>query len=163
MAASFWTELSESDVTKQIKGYLEARGWRIKRNQRTVVPGQFQAGEPGEPDLLAIRYLENGVALVLWIELKSPTDKRKCRCAQRKRGLCTPCAQEDWRTREIQRGGIVWRVDNLQKFADRYSATFGWVDAKENGRAQYSSTPKNLGTQSVSNLTENQVESKRNA
>lgn len=36
--------VSEADVTKQIKGFFEWRGWRIKRNQRTVVSGQFQAG-----------------------------------------------------------------------------------------------------------------------
>src|SRR6516164_1724905 len=104
--------LVESDITRQVKDFMVAHGWRSIRNQRMVLPGTFQTGEPGMPDMVFIRYLQNGVALVLWVEFKKPGDNRKCTCVKNAgtRRRCTVCDQKAWRDRERQRGGIVWTV-----------------------------------------------------
>lgn len=131
-------KLSESDITGQIKDFLSHRGWRAIRHQRTVVPGAFQAGEPGMPDFLFLRYLERGYGLVLWVELKRPSDRRKCRCLQNAgtRKRCTVCDQANWRKREEGRGAKVWRVDDLEWFAEEYQREYGWLHRGATGRGQ---------------------------
>lgn len=130
--------LDESQITKQVKDFMLAHGWRSVRMQRTVVPGQFQSGEPGMPDMLFIRYLENAVSLTLWVEFKTPQDRRKCRCAQilgtKKR--CTVCDQAKWRDRERRAGGAVWLVDDLGRFIDAYDRQYGWLHSGDSGRGQ---------------------------
>lgn len=124
-------QLLEADVTQQVKDFLQAKRWRVVRHQRTVVPGQFQSGEPGIPDLQAIYYLREGTGVILWLELKGPRDKRVCNCAWRvkahKKGKCGVCLQADWQTRERSRGAQVWVVDNFEKFERQYYAAFGWL------------------------------------
>lgn len=124
-------KLREADVTAQVKLFMEHRGWRLVRNQRTVVPGQFQAGEPGIPDYLALRYLENGVVLAIWIELKRPGARGDCRCAARTRGLCTTCAQREWRVREQRRGAVVVRVDDIASFDRWYQTGYAWLHGSD--------------------------------
>ena len=49
-------KVQEREVTHAVKHYLELRGWRAIRFQRTVVMGAFQAGEPGQADYLFVKY-----------------------------------------------------------------------------------------------------------
>ena len=130
--------LSESDITAQVKGFLEARNWRAIRMQRAVVPGAFQSGEPGIPDFLFVRYLDNGVALALWLEFKSPRDRRKCRCLEIRgtRKRCTVCDQHNWQQREKARGARVWRVDDLDRFSAQYEQAYGWLHKGDSARGQ---------------------------
>jgi hypothetical protein len=111
-------KLLERQVTKQIRDYMKARGWRPIRMQRTVMPGQFQTGEPGIPDYLFVRYLRPGIATALWIELKRPGG-----------GKLRP-QQREWISRELQRGALVWIVDDFDEFCAAYSGTFGWLHGK---------------------------------
>lgn len=127
-------DILEADVSSQVKDFLQAKQWRVVRHQRTVVPRQFQSGEPGIPDLQAIYYLgavRHGLTVTLWCEVKGPRDKRKCNCVWRlkanKRGKCGVCLQADWQARERSRGAQVWVVDELSNFITRYDAMFGWL------------------------------------
>lgn len=129
-----YTNLLEADVSQQVSDFLRAKGWRLKRNQRTVVAGSFQAGEPGEADLTALHYLGSvrpGLAVILHIEVKGPRDKRVCNCAWRlkanKRGKCGVCLQADWQARERSRGATVWVVDDFVKFEAAYQGSFAWL------------------------------------
>lgn len=124
----------EADVSGQVCDFLRMKGWRLKRNQRTVIPGQFQSGEPGEADVTAIYYLGSvrpGLAAVLHVEVKGPRDKRACNCAWRlkanKRGKCGVCLQADWQARERSRGATVWVVNNFVDFEENYQRAFGWL------------------------------------
>lgn len=115
-------KLVERDIVAQVVPYLTNRGWRAVRMQRTVMPGQFQAGEPGMPDYLFLRYLavEGSVARgMLWIEFKGPNDKRKCKCKGVGR-KCTICAQAEWKRKEQIRGGTVLEVSDLDAFIAWY-------------------------------------------
>lgn len=125
-------KLSEADVTLQIRGFLEAKNWRIIRFQRTVVPGQFSTHEPGTPDLAGIFYVKDqsipGAAVVLWIEMKKKDARPQCRCATKKaRQRCTACDQAAWRQRERARGAVVWTVDSIEWFTRAYDSTFGYL------------------------------------
>ncbi len=103
-------KLLERDVTKQVKDFLESRGWRGVRMQRTIVRGQFQTGEPGMADFLFVHYLSGKH---LWIEFKRPGD-----------GRVSP-VQKDWQHAERSRGAHVWVVDNLDEFEGDYEEVFG--------------------------------------
>ena len=108
----------ERDVTKRVKEYLELRGWRGVRFQRTVIPSQFQSGEPGQADFLFVRYKKlpdgNPSAAVdlIWIEFKANT------------GHLGP-KQVAWIEREKGRGAVVEVVDDPDSFKIWYEATFG--------------------------------------
>ena len=116
--------LLERDVTRQVKDFLAWRGWRAVRMQRTVIPGAFQAGEPGMADYLFIRYLggEPGAARVLWVEFK------------RKSGKLMP-QQKQWAIEERARGAQVWTVSDLEQFQADYRRVFG-------GAMEYRDDPK---------------------
>jgi hypothetical protein len=120
-------KLAERDVTQQVKDYLRFRGWRIIRHQVSRFAG---AGEVGMPDLQAIRYLSDGVACVLWIELKAPSDRRKCRCKPGQRKPCTVCAQAKWHAEETARGAVIRTVKDIQEFIGWYEATYSWLPAR---------------------------------
>ncbi|MES2393503.1 MAG: hypothetical protein V4555_17840 [Acidobacteriota bacterium] len=130
-------KLSEADVTGQVRGFLEARGWRPLRMQRTVVPGQFSTCEPGTADFEFIYYLRNSkvpaLSLTIWIELKKPGARAKCRCATKApRQRCTACDQKAWRDRERSRGAVVWtQVDNIDYVIREYERVFGWLHSGE--------------------------------
>src|SRR5450755_3556323 len=114
-------DLLEKHVSRQVRDFLEARGWRIVRNNVTKFPGGsgrwVQVGEPGMPDYQAIKYLphKSGAALVLWIELKR---NRRGRMGE---------DQVKWGDLETRRGAIVLRVDDIDDFMDLYEKQFGWV------------------------------------
>jgi hypothetical protein len=127
-------KLSESDVTKQLKDFLRLRGWRILRHQVAMFAG---AGERGMPDLSAIRYLNStGAALVLWLEMKAPSDRRKCRCKFGNKKLCTVCAQKKWHAEETARGALIVTVRNIETFIEWYDQRFGWLHAAGTGEGQ---------------------------
>jgi hypothetical protein len=117
-------KLKERDVTKQVCDFLKLRGWRPVRFQRTVMPGQFQTGEPGIPDFLMLRYLENGVALAVWVEFKHPKTGK------------TRDDQVIWQERERLRGATVIQVNNLEVFGKWYDTHFGWVHTDDSLKGQ---------------------------
>lgn len=131
-------KLSERDVTRQIRDFMKYRGWRPIRMQSATFSGPtggvVAVGEQGMPDYQYLYYLGDSEALVLWIELKSPDDKRTCRCRPDRARLCTVCAQKQWRERETERGGVVIQVSNLRTFEDWYAKSFGWLHGPEGPR-----------------------------
>ena len=106
--------LLEREVTGQIREFMKLKGWRPLRMQRTVMPGQFQTGEPGIPDFVFLRYLKPGLAAVLWIEIKRPGGKLRP-------------AQLEWIPREQKRGAAVWVVEDFDNFHRKYYGEFGWL------------------------------------
>lgn len=129
-------KLSESDVTKQIRDFLEWRQWRCIRHNRSIVTmpgaGIVSFGEPGMPDLQFIRYVPTegipGAAIVLWLELKATGKKAQCRCPTKKPGQrCTACDQKNWKDRERKRGAVVWQIDSIELFEKMYRSTFAYL------------------------------------
>jgi hypothetical protein len=117
----FTLNLLEKDITRQVCDYLGFRGWRPLRMQRTVLPGSFQTGEPGQADYLFVRYMTGakpGSTLALWIEFKAPTGRLRK-------------GQGEWHARERLRGGLVWVVDSFEDFERSYRREFGWVHPEE--------------------------------
>jgi hypothetical protein len=109
-ARGFTHELKERDVTRQVCDYLGFRGWRALRMQRTVLPGSFQTGEPGQADYLFLRYMlggKPGSTLSLWIEFKAPGGRLRK-------------GQAEWHVRERLRGGLVWVVGSFEAFEEAY-------------------------------------------
>jgi hypothetical protein len=120
----FTHKLKERDVTRQVCDYLGYRGWRPLRMQRTVLPGSFQTGEPGQADYLFLRYLTGekpGSTLALWIEFKAPNGRLRK-------------GQSEWHVRERLRGGLVWVVDSFADFEESYRREFIWLHAEERRR-----------------------------
>jgi len=95
--------------------------------QRTVIPGQFQTGEPGICDALFLFYLPRAkapqVSLALWIEFKRPGGKLRE-------------GQPEWHQRERLRGATVWVVDDFEFFEDLYQQHFGWLHSSDSGIGQ---------------------------
>ena len=120
---------SERAVMDACRDFMEWRYWRQVRMQRTVVPGAFQAGEPGIPDALYLRYLKGGVCLALWCEYKAPGASAKHRCQENAgtRRRCTACDQAKWQAREEKRGAVVWQIDSFDEFQKRYQASYAWL------------------------------------
>jgi hypothetical protein len=109
-------QILEREVTKDVLKFLQAKGWRIVRHQRTVIPGNFQAGEPGMPDSQAIYYCPNSIAaLVLWLEFK------------RRKGGKVAEDQLTWHEREKKRGGTVIVVNDAKPFCAWYDETFAFL------------------------------------
>jgi hypothetical protein len=127
-------KLAERDVTQQVKDFLRHRQWRILRHQVAMFAG---AGERGMPDLSAIRYLNStGAALVLWLELKAPSDRRKCRCKFGDKKPCTVCAQKKWHAEESARGALIVTVRDIESFMEWYDSRFAWLHASGTGEGQ---------------------------
>ena len=126
-------ELLERQVDRQVKDFMELRGWRTIRFQRTVIPGAFMTGEPGIPDRMYLKYLDrNGVCVAVWIELK-----------RAKRGKLSE-DQIKWRNREIARGAVVLKVDDIDEFMADYERRFGWL---HEGQFQAAAHQKRLALQ----------------
>ena len=110
----------EAIVSKQIKDYMVARGWRPIRMQRGLYSGPattFSSGEPGMPDYLFLRAIEGdkiGVMAGLWVEMKRPGGKLKKH-------------QPEWHARERLRGFPVWVTDDLDSFMAAYEKNFSWL------------------------------------
>jgi hypothetical protein len=123
------TPLSEADLTKLCVDFMEARGWRALRHQRTIVRGQFQTGEPGIPDYQFIYYLQKqpyGICLNLYVEFKRKSKTAQCRCAANagSRRRCTFHDQLNWQRDERARGAVVWVVDDFAQFEREYRNYF---------------------------------------
>ena len=128
--------LRESEVTDQIVSFMRWRGWRAIRMRiggMTTPQGRYVPfGEQGMPDWMFVYYLEPPAALVLWVEMKSPQDRRKCPPWCRNRSfksskLCSPCGQAMWAAEEERRGALVIEVDNFEEFEAWYSEKFRWL------------------------------------
>lgn len=135
--------LTETQVTDQVTRYLELRGWRLVRNQSAFVQrtdgyGQlvsgFRIGEVGMPDWTAIRYLENGVCLLFWLEMKANGFGRTCRCkpavGKKKPKLCVLCGQKAWRETESMTSrnrAVIVRVSDFQEFVGWYQQRYQWL------------------------------------
>ena len=106
-------KLKERDIAKTFGDYLKLDGWRLlwcePMSRRDLGKG---FGEPGMPDLLAIRYAQNpewsvNVRLeiklgcdVIWIEFKRPggrlsAKQKEWHLAERSRGALTIILGED--------------------------------------------------------------------
>ena len=132
-------KLLEIDVIRAVSGFLEAEGWRAVKHEY-LFTGVKVVGEKGMPDWSFHHYLKgDGVTCTLWIEFKSPDDRRKCRCEQNNRGkkrftLCTPCAQAAWRKAEEARGAIVLRVNDFDAFKAWYTPRYEWLRQYKRGQ-----------------------------
>ena len=103
--------LRESDVTKQIKGFLESRGWYAVRLQSGVVRGItrdsfMRLGKKGLPDWIFVRGRE-----ALFVEMKRPGKKPSQDQAR----------WFEWA--EIQGIMAVW-CDGLGNFLEKYGKLF---------------------------------------
>jgi hypothetical protein len=135
--------LSEASVTEQVKSFLEARGWRAVRNQRTVMPGHFQTGEPGMADFCFVYYKPTkrypALSLTLWVEFKKKNSRMRCKCIENRgtRKRCTMCDQKNWRDRERARGALVFTgVDDCEWFIEQYETLFAWLHTGDAARGQ---------------------------
>jgi len=114
--------LKEREVVRQVKDFLQWRGWRPIRMQRTIIPGAFQTAESGCPDYLFLRYEtgnydRTGAALALWIEFKRPGGPMRA-------------GQAEWHERERIRGAAVWVVEELDDFMTLYNQHFEYLHPK---------------------------------
>lgn len=129
-------KLQERDIRKQGCDFLKAHGWRNVRTQFAFAPGSFSTGEPGMADDLFLRYEVPCRAWVLWVEWKTPTDRRRCMCRPGENKLCRQCRQKQWARREEQLGATVLYVSNFEELALWYDRTFGFLHRGDTGRGQ---------------------------
>jgi len=130
-------KLDEKAVVRQIRDYMEYRGWRYFRTGVVAGPG-YSIGEPGCADSQFIYYdtdkTERATCLLIWCEFKSPDDKRKCNCAIGK--ICKVCRQRQWQERERQRGAVVIQTDSFVEFATWYERHYGYLHSGYVARGQ---------------------------
>lgn len=114
-------KLTEAQIVRQVRDFLEYRGWRALRMQSALVGrpqgGAFRVGEKGMADYLFLLYRNWDVggqdplswcsALVVWIEFKRP-------------GKTPTPDQTQWMVEETARGAHVLTVSNFGDFADWY-------------------------------------------
>jgi hypothetical protein len=133
------TKMLESEVIRQVSDFLTFEGWRAVKHEY-LFTGTKVVGEKGMPDWSYTHYLKgDGVTCTLWIEFKSPSDRRKCRCEAKNAGKkrftpCTPCAQAAWKKAEEDRGAIVLRVNNFEAFRAWYTERYHWVRPYKRGQ-----------------------------
>lgn len=134
--------LTERDITKLVKDFLEHRRWRPLRTQsgrfKNPQGDPFQIGEPGMADYCMVNYLDHmpGLALVLWIEMKKPGARDTCRCEPHHGKTCRMHKQMKWRQREESRGAVVVQVSDFDVFERWYGEKFGWLHRGDKGRGQ---------------------------
>lgn len=122
--------LLERDTSKQVRDFMIAKGWRVFRVQRVLIPGAFATGEKGMPDFTFVRYLKQGkypaLTCTLYVEMK-----------REKGGVVGP-HQVKWKKLEEERGGIVWTVDSFTLFVNRYDREFAWLhDGRLPGQVEF--------------------------
>ena len=108
-------ELREKDISRTVCDFLKAQGWRlIRMNVSTVnFRGQWvNYGEKGMPDYLAVYYLHDGFALLLWLEFK------------RQRGGRLSAEQVAWSEKERRDGAVVFTVSDIDHFRQWYDERF---------------------------------------
>lgn len=130
--------IKEADVLRSVKQFFNLRGWRVYRmtaGGMTNPAGRYiPVGEDGVPDILCLYYLPSGRAFVLWCEVKSPHDRRKCRCRPLSDKLCNTCRQDQWQKLEEQRGGMVIRVSDLRELERWYGENYGHLHGPDGPR-----------------------------
>lgn len=107
-------ELRERDVMRLTCDFLLADRWRLFRmNVATVQFGErwVPFGEKGMPDYLALYYLADSLAAVLWLEFKAP------------RGRLSRI-QELWHARERKDGATICVVNDFDSFREFYRDRF---------------------------------------
>jgi hypothetical protein len=130
--------MSEAKLLAQVKSFMESHSWRVLRMGRTVVPGAFSIGIPGQCDLLCLRYEKNSRGLIIWIETKKRGAQAKCTCLQNAgtRRRCTYHDQLKFQSEERIRGAQVWVVRDFDAFAQAYERHFGWLHSGDQARGQ---------------------------
>lgn len=122
--------LRESDVSKQIRDFLEFRGWRVIRMNVTKTQdksGRWTSfGEVGQPDYLCLFYKLNranppGCSVALWVEVKQKGGKLRE-------------VQAQWHRDEALRGATVVVADDFRDFESWYWECFGWVHQLQSGQ-----------------------------
>jgi hypothetical protein len=116
--------LLERDIQRTVCDFLRAHGWRLVRLNVTKMPikGQWVSfGERGMPDYLALYYLPDGRAVVLWLEFKRPKGK----AAEH---------QQLWHEAERRLGAVVVQVDSFDNFLALYTAVFEREDSPVKGQ-----------------------------
>lgn len=109
-------KVKERDVSRTCVDYLQLRGWHCVRQNAGPYGGK------GVADYVALHY-RRGESM--WIEFKSPADRRGCRCATMRRGRCTSCLQAEFAQMVTGMGGRVMRVKSADEFFDWYERLFG--------------------------------------
>lgn len=119
--------LRERDVMRLTCDFLAAHRWRLLRNNVTRVQHQngdwTQYGESGMPDYLALRYLPDSLAAVLWLEFKAP------------RGRLSRL-QELWHARERKDGATICVVNDFDSFREFYRERFDRADSPVKGQRE---------------------------
>jgi hypothetical protein len=117
--------IHERDVSRQVKDFLEWRGWRMVRMNVTKMKdkaGQWiQFGENGMADYLALYYMPNerpGAALAMWVEIKGPG------------GKLSP-DQVTWHGNELACGGCVVVAREFTEFEAWYWEQFSWLHKQQ--------------------------------
>lgn len=114
--------------------FLREHGWRVYRMNSGLFPGargMVRIGEPGMPDVLALRYVvepvrggllrpATGVGYVLWVECK------------RAKGGKTAENQALWHATESENGALIYVCNDLEDLRDWYYKRFGFLHASEN-------------------------------
>lgn len=126
-------------TVKPLLKFMREQGWRPIRHESGYVPGAGSFGEKGMPDYQFIRYLEHGVACVLWIEAKAPGSRSRCNCSpaernpqtgrMRKAHECRSCGQARWAAAERARGAVVIKVEDVEQFKLWYAERYSWIPA----------------------------------
>lgn len=109
-------KVAERDISKTCIDYLKLRGWHCERQNA----GPF--GKGGVADYICLHYRRR---TSIWVEFKSPGDKRTCRCATKQRGKCTVCLQADFAALVRGMGGTLLRVADVDAFIAYYEQRFG--------------------------------------
>lgn len=133
----------EAQVARELRAFLEARGWRAVRMESGFVPGAGSFGEKGIADWLFLCYLPlRGNTLAMWIETKAPGAKQVCHCkpavmepgkrpgTMRQAKAAHECrmhGQQRWRRDEEARGALVLTVSDVPAFIAEYSRVFSWL------------------------------------
>jgi len=108
-------KISEADVQRTVKEFLELDGWRAIRTDPVSDRSRAKGfGELGMPDYLFIRYdpsiLDSCDAEVLWLEFK-------------RRGQKATTHQQAWHSTEQARGALVLTVGDIDRFTEWYKAS----------------------------------------
>ena len=138
--------MSEHAIQKACADFMASHDWKCLRTHFTAVIGHVSSLEPGIADYLFVRYMPSEHApwrcILLWVEFKSPHDRRVCFCrqkavkaaAERKRAqICSVCRQKNWRENERRRGAVVWLIDDFEEFAQTYWREFSWLHKDQAG------------------------------
>ena len=138
----------EAQVARELRAFLEDKGWRYVRMESGYVPGAGNIGEKGIPDGLWVFYIpgKRGLAALMWIETKPTGYKPRCDCKPAMMGPgkrpgtlkqikaareCRWHGQQRWRRDEEARGALVLTVSDVPAFIAEYSRVFSWLPVEK--------------------------------